>query len=432
MTIEMKVPVTAPGAKDAADQMDRAADAAQRLANSEEKLAKEQKQAAGYARETANQMKNEAAELERAASAAKKFDAVMTSAGVKFKPVTAEMAKMRAEARKMGDELEAAAGGGGGGHGGHGGKGGAYWASRAFPGHEMQIQNIASAVPGAMSFMAPLLAAGTALFTVMKIQSELVERHNAVTMENIKVDQEMAKQARSILMTKQDNAAGGLDRMRSNMRYILYNDPNGAQGIKDANSSGMGERGISALAELIKNRGQRFGKGWNAEQFVGEANRVSGMTGLDPAEILEKMGSGQGYYNRDRMLRQIRGRTWNTDQLADFRENAKNSDLGKMLDHADYASREKNRYDLGNVLNPEVSTPGVDRGLQDYIDPMSKVIREHNFALSQSIEIEKTKMGLEQTYIDQLKTFLDSGGFVLKTDKSRAGVESSKLDTLKR
>jgi len=435
MTIEMKVPVTAPGATEAADQMDRAAKAAQALADAETKLAKEQKLATGYARETANQMKNEAAEMERAAVAAKKFDVVMTNSGVKFKPVREEMTKMRAEARKMGEEMEAAVGGGGhSGHGGHGGKGASYWASRAFPGHEMQIQNIASAAPGALSFMAPLVAGATALFTVMKIQSELTERHNAVKMENIKLDLEMSKHARDILMTKQDNAANGLERMRSNMRYILYNDPNGAQGIKDVQNAGMGERGISALASLIQNRGQRFGRGWTADQFVWESQKVSQMTGLDPAEILERMGGSQGHYDRSRFLRQIQGRTWSPSELQDFRTKQRDNggSLEDLLQNAADTMREKNKYDLGNAMNPDLVNPGLNRGLSDYVDPMSKVIREHNFALSQSIELEKAKMGLEQTYIDQLKTFLDSGGFVLKTDKSRASVEVDTRTTLKR
>lgn len=430
MTEQIKVTVAAPGANQAANEMDAAAAAAEKLAASERKVAEAAAFVEKHQRMTTESVKANRASMEAAAAAAQKFQAVMTSTGVKFQPVREELAKARREAELLGDAMGS---GGGGGHGGHGGNRGAYWLSRLAPGHEMQIMNAASAVgPGAVPAIAGVMAGLALLGTAFKVNAELVERHNNVTMTNLELDQQLAKAARDQLMAQQERAGQTLSGIRSAARFILYNDPRGADAIRQVQSQGLGEAGIRSLSNLLQHRGMRFSNQWDASAFLRESEILSRMTGLDQTEILDRMGSDQGRYNRNRFLRSVSGRTYSPEMLQQFRRGARDTDIDQLLDKSLYEDQRRGRFELGNALDPSMAVPGMERTSEDLINPMSKVIRDHNFTLQQSIDLQKQMQELDKSYMEAIRFFLDKTGLLISSKTASARVEQERLETLRR
>lgn len=412
----MKVPVSTPGATDSAKQLAGAADAADRLTKSEEKLAV----ASGVLGRTT---KLTAAEINAVNAAVQRHSVVMRDSSIQVQKVSDTLLRARVEAKRYADEMKRGGGEGGeGGHGGgHSGKSG-YLLSRLFPGHENQIMQLSGAAGGGAAVGGLVAALGAAALVVTYNSARIAEQ-NETAKENIKVNQELATQARDAKMEREANAAVDIKSMRKSSRFILNNDPEGEKAIKDLVAAGAGGEGIANLASLLKNRGNKFGHGanaWTAFDLIEEAKKVRQDTGMDLSDVLGEMSTSQGRYNRTRFERGLTGKTYSPELRAMWKEHGDSSQTGQFLDGVDQTVRSENRFKGEGAFNPSVAGEGLSHELQMLVDPMKWVISEHNKKILEEIAIREQAITAERGIVDWYKEQIDPSGKILSSEATKA------------
>lgn len=420
MSAELKVPVTAPGATEASKQIDAAADAADRLTKSEEKLSQAAPRVSQAHGEMAKSAKLTAEQMRVVENAMMRNTVTMRDHGVEVRKASDNLQRARSEAKRYAEEVKKAEEAGGG-HGSHQGRPG-YLLSRLFPGHENQIMQL-SGMTGGGAAAGGLIAALATAGVIITYNSARIAEQNETAKENIKVNQELAVQLRDTRMAREATAAGDIKSSRKAARFILNNDPEGEQAIKDLISSGAGSEGIANFAQLLKNRGNKFGHGaqaWTAFDLIQEAKKVREDTGMDLSDVIGEMSSSQGRYNRTRFERGLTGRTYSPELRAMWKERGDQSQTGQYLDYVDQTVRAENRTSMERAFDPAVSGAGLAHELQMLIDPMKWIIGEHNRKLQEEIDVRSQAIYAERGVIDWWREKIDPSGRILSSEATSA------------
>ncbi len=392
---DIVVPVSAPGADTAAKSIDDVADASKRAADNAAYLAKVHKEAG----DAAKLLAAKESELRFGVFAATKElnDQQKVLRERHIPALTAARREAASFNKEMGaQEHEMLS------------KRATNRLARMIPGGEIadSISNIAEGAGSARLGVAfgGLAAVAIAAGFAIEANSKRIEEQNKSAQELIKANQEWAKTIRETSEKTADTALSDFRSIKNSVRTILHMDPNGAQLVGQLQNTGEGSDVINAMASFMKNRGKRYGSGAFAKsgsEILDIAKNVGGETGLSITDVLKEMEKSKGTYNHDRLIKQITGGgAYSPELMKMFGEMNSDSDISRTVSEDDRVQRRGNRARTGRALNGGLVSEAGNRELQNILDPMVKIMEEHNRKLQEEIEIRSQVMFAERSMID--------------------------------
>lgn len=241
-----------------------------------------------------------------------------------------------------------------------------------------------------------LIVALTAGAVAFRANSKRVEENNKAQEENLKITQQLSRQAKESLEKQQDTAAGTLKDIKSSARIVMANY--GADMVKTLLELG-GPGAVKAGAAIFtdKEDTRRFR---SMKTDLGrELRYLTKLSGADAETILKEFAGQTGsVYNRDKLLKKLTG----TDErglLTAERWQAQDP-LLQLLKDIDVVEGDKRKIEASRALDPRMVMPSALRSLADVVDPMARIVETHNTKLQEEIAVREQLLVAERSWID--------------------------------
>lgn len=399
---EIKVPVSAPGAQEAAMSMDMFAKSVEKLTDREKGLLEQEKRNAAVRKSVDAQIIRRAEHYNTINYRAKQY-ALTSSKAIDL---------MEREKRALAD-----AGGG--------------LSNRAqrkllsmIPGGGMldDIGDVAGGSKGGgrlaagFGVLTVALMAGAAVFRANALS---VERATQATLDRMKVDNDIARQAKAAFDEQQKTAAKDFGSIRNAARFIVGTQ--GRQGERDVQDlmSRGGPEAVNAMADLIRDRGRAL-KGRTASGILQDVAGLQETTGADMVTILKALSSQEGAYRPERIGKDLMGGL-TPEMFKYFSETGMGAGLGGLIERFDEVQGQSRKASAGRALNAGLVLGGAMTELENLVDPMKKVVDAHNAKIAEEIAMRDAVIYSQQSYIDFWKDNLGP-----LTDLMRSvGIESA-------
>lgn len=395
---EIKVPVSAPGAVEAAENLLKMVKSLTAVTEAQKKLS---------------------AEEEKSAKMRASVDQQVTAATKRIEQNAVKSRQLRsAEAREIVEQSKREAGPGG-------------LSNRAerkllnmIPGGRVidDIKDITEGTRGGGRLAAEFgvltvaLMAGAAAF---RGNSLAVEQANAAMLENMKANNDMAKQSKDMLDKRQAEAAKEFGSIRKAAKTIL--NTQGAQGERDVEELmrfGGGEA-VNTMAELLKKRRKSL-RGMSASGITSDALDIQSKTGEDFNDILKALADQKGSYNPKKILKEMRN-GMSEDMFNTVAGQGADTALSDTIGAFENVQSRSRRVSASRTLNKGLVMGGVLSEFQDLVDPMKKVVDAHNAKINEEIAMRDAVIGAQKSYVD---FWIDHLGPISDAMKA-AGIETA-------
>jgi hypothetical protein len=365
---DIKIPVSAPGASDAAKQIDGAADAVSKLTVKQRML----KQANADLKKMFEETNTTVRESVRNFGNLEKRTTNRYSSGSTAAMDEKQMLSNRAQKKLL----------------------------RMIPGGNM-IDDVGDMMQGAgssslgMAF-GGLVVAITAATVLFRANSKRIEEQNKATEENIRLNFKMAESMREFTKNQEDTAAKGFGASKRSMRMV--GDTYGEDAVADLAKIG-GAEAINSFAKLIRNKSDRRRLATMDTDMMREIRSIMSDTGATASETIDAIAAQKGgRYNRDKTYKELTG--FNAEDTKRMRKNNKYGDIASLIDEYDKSEGKRQGVEGGRMLDRGMVMPSMTRLLEDTVDPMKKVIDQHNIKINEEIVVRSALLVAERSWLD--------------------------------
>jgi hypothetical protein len=367
---DIKVPVSAPGATDAAKQINGVADATSKLTVKQHMLKAAGVELKKMMEDTDKQVRES---VRNYGNLEKSVNRYSTSARRAAMSENESMMTNRAQKKLL----------------------------RMIPGGNM-IDDVGDMLEGtskkglgiALGALVATIGVATVVFSA---NAKRVEEKNKLDEEALRITQKLNDSARDALRAQQDKAAKSFGSIRASGQVISANL--GPEYVKKMAELG-GEEAVNKFADLLKDKNARQRLNTLETDLVRELKYVMDLTGQSAGVVLAEMTKQKGRrYNRDKLLEEMTGTNEQGLKTA-YEYSGKGSEFDKMA--KDYDKKERARIGIegGRMLDPELVGASMTRLLEETIDPMKKVIDEHNKKILEEIAVREQLLVAERTFVD--------------------------------
>lgn len=231
---------------------------------------------------------------------------------------------------------------------------------------------------------------------VFSANSKRVEEVNKANEENLRITLKMNDAAKDALRTQQDKAAGAFGSIRASGQII--SSQLGPEYVKNIAEIG-GTEAVNKFADLLKDKNARQRLNTLETDLIRELKYVMDLTGASAGAVIGEMGKQKGRkYNRDKLLEEMTGS--NEKGLLTAREANKDSDFKVIAKEFDKAERSRMGIEAGRMMDPEMVITSIYRSLEETIDPMKKVMETHNKSIMDEIAVREQLLNAERSMVD--------------------------------
>lgn len=226
--------------------------------------------------------------------------------------------------------------------------------------------------------------------------SKRVEEVNKANEENLRVTLKMNDAAREALRTQQDKAAKDFGSIRASGQIIAAQlSPEYVKNIAEIG----GTDAVNKFAELLKDKNARQRLNTLETDLIRELKYVMDLTGQSATTVIGEMTKQKGRtYKREKLLKELTG--VGEEGLLTAREANKDSDFKTIAKEWDKTERTRMGIETGRMMDPGMVVTSIYRSLEETIDPMKKVMEEHNKSIQDEITVRQQLIGAEQSMID--------------------------------
>lgn len=385
---DIKVPITAPGAKEAAEAIDRTSTSVRNLADAEKVLL--------------DWDKKMAAEREKARQAEHNFQMVIRMNAAQWSRSEDAMRRNTTALRDARREMDA--------YQRSARAGDSLLSKRAerkllnmIPGGRVidDIGDVAEGVKGGgrlaagFGVLTVALLAGAAVF---RANSQAVERANEAMLNNIKVNNDMARQSKATFDAQQADASKSFGSIRNAARFILGSQGRQGEGdIAQALNLG-GPDAVNALAEALKSKSIKR-SGLSGAGLLMEAQQVSDVTGTGLADVLKEFSKQKGRFSADKTIKELTGGI-SPELWAMFSEQGLGTAVGGQLTEYDAIQARLTRERAGKTMNRGLVLGGAMNELDAVMNPFKKAVDDHNAKIREEIAARDALIMAQRSMVD--------------------------------
>lgn len=260
------------------------------------------------------------------------------------------------------------------------------------------------------------LLAGAAAF---RGNTLAVERANAAMLENMKINNDLNRQAKDMLDKRQSEAAKEFGSIRKAAKTIL--NTQGAQGAQDVEELMRfgGPDAVNTMAELLKKRRKSL-KNVSASGITSDVLEIQSKTGEDFNDILKAFAEQKGRYDPKKIKKEMMG--WMSEEMFNVvAGSGAETDLSDTIGRYEAVQARSRKVSASRTLNKSLVMGGMMSELQDLIDPMKKVVDAHNAKINEEIAMREAVIGAQKSYVD---FWIDHLGPISDAMKA-AGIETA-------
>lgn len=403
---DIKVPVSAPGATDAAKQINGVADATQKLTVKQHMLKAAGVELKKMMEETDKTVRESVRNYGNLEKSVNRYAHASRFAGATER----DMLSNRAQRKLL----------------------------RAIPGGGM-IDDFGDMMEGAgnsrlgIAFGTLIVTLGVAAMA-FKANAKRIEENNKAQEDQLRTTLKLNDAALAALRTQQDKAAKDFGSIRG--AGTIISAQLGPDYVKKMSELG-GAEGVNKLAELLKDKNARQRLSSLETDLFRELKYVMDLTGQSAGAVLAEMGKQKGRrYDRDKLLKELTGADERGLKTA-YEYSGKGSDFDELAKRWDKVERQRTGVEGGRMLDPNLVMPSIYRALEETIDPMKKVIEEHNKKINEEILVREQLLVAERSMVDwwlevnpKLQSALERLG--IRSTAGQANVEIKQQQNLKR